>query len=71
MTQGNAVRGRIIEKLEEKGWLSLADFMETCLYEPEIGYYERGTFQVGRAGDFYTSVSVGPVFGELLASMLV
>lgn len=41
--------------------------MATALYEPELGYYARGTRQVGRGGDFFTSVSVGPLFGELLA----
>ncbi len=41
--------------------------MEAALYHPEHGYYERGTSQVGRAGDFITSVSVGSVFGEMLA----
>ena len=42
-------------------------FMERALYEPGLGYYERDPGNVGRAGDFYTSVSVGPLFGELLA----
>lgn len=42
-------------------------FMETALYHPEFGYYARETRQVGRAGDFFTSVSVGPLFGRLLA----
>lgn len=41
--------------------------MAAALYEPDLGYYARGTRQVGRTGDFFTSVSVGPVFGELLA----
>jgi SAM-dependent MidA family methyltransferase len=36
-------------------------------YEPSLGYYARETRQVGRSGDFFTSVSVGPLFGELLA----
>lgn len=38
-----------------------------ALYEPELGYYARETRQVGREGDFFTSVSVGPLFGGLLA----
>ncbi|MES2437910.1 MAG: SAM-dependent methyltransferase [Verrucomicrobiota bacterium] len=38
-----------------------------ALYEPALGYYARETRQVGRAGDFFTSVSVGPLFGALLA----
>ena len=41
--------------------------MATSLYHPELGYYAKRTGQVGRAGDFYTSVSVGPLFGRLLA----
>lgn len=41
--------------------------MAAVLYDPELGYYARETRQVGRGGDFFTSVSVGPVFGGLLA----
>jgi SAM-dependent MidA family methyltransferase len=47
--------------------ISFARFMETALYCPEIGYYERSGRPVGREGDFYTSVSVGSLFGELLS----
>lgn len=43
------------------------DFMERALYDPRDGYYARGPGQVGRGGDFFTSVSVGPLFGHLLA----
>lgn len=38
-----------------------------ALYHPELGYYAKSGGQVGRGGDFYTSVSVGPLFGKLLA----
>ena len=41
--------------------------MAAALYHPELGYYAREPRQVGRGGDFFTSVSVGPLFGELLA----
>ena len=41
--------------------------MELALYCPVYGYYEKEADTVGRRGDFYTSVSVGPLFGELLA----
>jgi len=41
--------------------------MSRALYDSEYGYYARGPAQVGRAGDFFTSVSVGPLFGHLLA----
>jgi SAM-dependent MidA family methyltransferase len=41
--------------------------METCLYEPELGYYARPREQFGKSGDFYTSSDVHAVFGRLLA----
>jgi SAM-dependent MidA family methyltransferase len=43
-------------------------FMGRCLYDPEHGYYAAPERRVGRRGDFHTSVSVGPVFGELVAA---
>jgi SAM-dependent MidA family methyltransferase len=41
--------------------------MELALYCPVYGFYETEGDKIGRAGDFYTSVSVGSLFGELLA----
>src|SRR5262245_3399605 len=41
--------------------------MELALYHSEYGYYARAARRSGRAGDFFTSVDVGPLFGELLA----
>jgi SAM-dependent MidA family methyltransferase len=55
------------DRIARDGALRFPEFMESALYEPRLGYYARGTRQVGRGGDFFTSVSVGPVFGELLA----
>ncbi len=48
------------------GILPFARFMELALYAPGLGYYEREEPIVGRAGDFYTSVSVGPLLGEMI-----
>lgn len=44
-------------------------FMELALYHPGLGYYAKpgGPSPIGRSGDFYTSVSAGPLFGRLLA----
>lgn len=49
------------------GRLSFAEVMELALYHSEYGYYGPGPRRIGRKGDFYTSVSVGPLFGKLLA----
>src|SRR5258708_13546551 len=40
--------------------------MDLALYDPEFGYYARAAQRSGRAGDFFTSVDVGPIFGELI-----
>ena len=50
--------------------MSFARFMEVALYCPVYGYYDRETDTVGRRGDFFTSVSVGNLFGEMLAWQL-
>ena len=52
--------------IRTRGPISFFDFMALALYAPEAGYYEK-VGRVGRGGDFYTSVSVGPLFGELIA----
>jgi SAM-dependent MidA family methyltransferase len=54
------------EEIRQTGPVSFARFMELALYAPGCGYYERNP-AIGRGGDFFTSVSVGPVFGEMLA----
>jgi SAM-dependent MidA family methyltransferase len=56
----------IREEIARGGAVSFARFMELALYAPGCGYYERPR-EMGRRGDFFTSVSVGPVFGGLLA----
>ena len=42
--------------------------MQQALYHPEHGYYSSGRCAIGRKGDYFTNVSVGPLFGQLLAS---
>ena len=52
------------------GELPFVRFMETALYHPEHGYYAAGRARVGKEGDFFTSVSVGKIYGGLLASVV-
>lgn len=44
--------------------------MEFALYDTAHGYYARAPQRSGRQGDFFTSVDVGPLFGELIAVQL-
>ena len=61
------LRELIADRIRANGPISFAEFMEISLYHPELGYYARASQKTGRAGDFFTSVDVGPIFGELLA----
>ncbi len=62
----NELEQRIHNEIAEKGGIPFSRFMELALYEPGLGYYEKQR-EVGQRGDFFTSISVGSVFGELLA----
>jgi SAM-dependent MidA family methyltransferase len=42
--------------------------MEQVLYHREHGYYSSGRCAIGRKGDYFTNVSVGTFFGELLTA---
>ena len=55
------------DRIAHDGPIPFRDFMEAALYHPEHGYYTSGRASIGRGGDFFTSVSVGPLFGTLLA----
>jgi SAM-dependent MidA family methyltransferase len=57
----------IREEIFKNCAIPFARFMELALYCPETGYYETNKDNVGRAGDFITSVSTGELFGQLLA----
>jgi SAM-dependent MidA family methyltransferase len=56
----------IRSEINASGSISFARFMELALYHPAHGYYERNFKQTGRDGDFFTSVSVGSLYGEIL-----
>lgn len=52
------------------GSIPFRAFMETALYHPRVGYYNREKAKIGKSGDFYTSASVGSVYGEMMADVL-
>jgi SAM-dependent MidA family methyltransferase len=53
------------------GPISCERFIELALYHPLLGYYSRDRLRIGRRGDFITNVSVGKLFGEILADQMV
>jgi SAM-dependent MidA family methyltransferase len=55
------------EEIRQNGPISFTRFMQHALYHPDHGFYASGRARLGRAGDYFTNVSVGPAFGQLLA----
>jgi SAM-dependent MidA family methyltransferase len=69
MQTGNSVLIQLIRsEIENCGPQSFAWFMEQALYHPQHGYYSSGRCVIGRKGDYFTNVSVGPLFGQLMAA---
>ena len=56
-------------RIQERGKITFAEFMDVALYWPAGGYYA-GQEGVGAVGDYYTSPAVHPAFGSLLALQL-
>ena len=63
-----SLREVIARRIRSRGPIPFAEYMDLALYHPRHGYYARVDRRSGRAGDFFTSVDVGTLFGELLAT---
>jgi SAM-dependent MidA family methyltransferase len=55
------------DEVRKHGVISFTRFMEAALYCPLYGYYGKKKGILGRDGDYFTSVNIGGLFGELLA----
>jgi len=60
--------GVISRRIRQHGPITVAEYVRLALYHEEYGYYTASAQRSGRSGDFFTSVDLGPVFGELLAT---
>jgi len=61
----------VIDEITSSGPMRFDDFMRVALFDRELGYYASAKAKIGLEGDFYTSVSVGALYGRLLAFQLV
>lgn len=64
------MRTILMDRIKRQGRVPFAEFMELALYHPEYGYYNTPREKIGREGDYYTSPSVHPVFGGLIACQI-
>ena len=66
----NPMNPILLSSIRQGGPITVARFMELALYHPEHGYYSTASRRSGREGDYFTSVDVGPLFGQLLAAQI-
>ena len=54
----------------DENCMSYADFVQIAAFDPQIGYYSKIGNRVGRSpeADFYTTESLGQVFGKLVSA---
>lgn len=57
-------------RIERDGPLRFDAYMAAALFHPHHGYYGAGRARIGRGGDFYTNVSVGRMFGRVIAAQV-
>ncbi len=72
---------RLAHLIRTNGPITVADFMEDALFNPQDGYYTSGpgarasmnaqAGPIGAAGDFTTAPEISQVFGELIGLWLV
>ena len=56
----------ILDRIRTRGPMTVAEYMGLALYHPAHGYYTSAPRRSGGSGDFFTSVDLGGLFGELL-----
>src|ERR1700682_1525969 len=71
MSESSPLVALIRDYLQHHGPVAFPWFMEQALYHPEYGYYTSARLRIGKQGDYYTNVSVGHLYGQLLAGQLV
>lgn len=69
--QSTELERRLILWITRDGPITFRDFMQTALYDAELGYYNTERLKIGAQGDYYTSSNVHPAFGAVLARAFV
>src|SRR5712691_8856755 len=60
----------IIERIQQKGPITFAEYMRIALYEPGYGYYVAGAAKMGWEDDYYTSADLSSLFAHCMGRQL-
>ena len=63
-----SLKDRLIRQIRMDGPMPVSAFMQTCLHDPQDGYYANGA---GLGRDFITAPETSQMFGELLGLWIV
>ena len=67
----SALQQLIVERIQQSGPLTFAEYMRMALYEPSYGYYVSGQAKIGWEGrDYFTSSDVSTLFANCLGRQL-
>ncbi|MGQ0741381.1 MAG: class I SAM-dependent methyltransferase [Alphaproteobacteria bacterium] len=66
----STLKEKILRRIAREGPISVAQYMEMALYDPEHGFYMKGE-PIGARGDFITAPEVSQMFGELIGLWFV
>lgn len=62
-----AIEQILKDKIQQQGAISVAEYMDTCLYHNEHGYYMSST-PLGKEGDFTTAPEISQIYGEMIGA---
>jgi SAM-dependent MidA family methyltransferase len=65
----NRVGAKTHQASQARWPITFHDFMQTALYDPELGYYNTERSKIGAQGDYYTSSNVHPASGRARPSL--
>jgi SAM-dependent MidA family methyltransferase len=58
---------KIAERIGRSGPITFRDFMQSALYDEDLGYYNTQRPKIGAGGDYYTSSNVHRAMGAVIA----
>lgn len=65
-----ALIDKLSEIIRQHGSMTVEDYMQHCLQDPEYGYY-RTAQAIGKTGDFTTAPEISQLFGDLIGLWII